>query len=287
LKRIVNLLGSILVRAADGVRDLLRRVAGKPPRRTCMVLAYHSVTERHRALFASQMDVLLRHARPVAAGIQALPEEAGRYAAVTFDDGLANLLQNALPELSERSIPSTLFIVTEALDGYPSWEYFGGDDPSEQKTMSEQQLQGLPSAFVTIGSHSMNHPVLPHVDAETLRRELVGSREKLEKILHQEVKLFSFPYGAFSQDVIDACREARYERVFTALPVFAISQPGEFVTGRVGVNPTDWPIEFRLKLSGSYRWLPHAFALKRRLVSIVRGGGNKQLGLTSEEKRVV
>jgi hypothetical protein len=63
------------------------------------------------------------------------------------------------------------------------------------------------------------------------------------------------------------CREAGYERIFTTLPVFAFAEPGEFVVGRVRVDPTDWPLEFRLKLAGAYRWLPAAFAFKRLIVS--------------------
>ncbi len=44
--------------------------------------------------------------------------------------------------------------------------------------------------------------------------------------------------------------------------------------GRVRVDPTDWPLEFHLKLMGAYRWLPMAIALKRRLLATVRGGSN-------------
>jgi hypothetical protein len=44
-------------------------------------------------------------------------------------------------------------------------------------------------------------------------------------------------------------------------------QPDEFVTGRIDVQPTDWQIEFRLKVLGAYRWLPHAFAVKRALLN--------------------
>ena len=137
--------------------------------------------------------------------------------------------------------------------------------------MTEDQLRLLPSEYVEIGYHTMTHPVLPAINERRLAEELMGSRAKLEAMLKREVKLFSFPYGAFDERVVDRCREARYERVFTALPILAFAKPLEFVTGRVGATPSDWPIEFRLKLAGAYRWLPYAFALKRRLLSIVRG----------------
>src|SRR5207245_1160814 len=81
-------------------------------------------------------------------------------------------------------------------------------------------------------------------------------------------KLFSFPHGSFNAKLVEWCREAGYERVFTILPTLAFSDPREFVTGRVSVEPTDWPLEFRLKLLGAYRWLPFGFGLKRKILSM-------------------
>jgi hypothetical protein len=96
----------------------------------------------------------------------------------------------------------------------------------------------------------------------------------------------SFPYGGFNDAVIEGCREAGYERVFTALPVFAFSQPGEFVCGRVGAAPTDWPIEFRLKLAGAFRWLPYAYDLKRHVRSVLRGRIVKAVQIKTGEKKI-
>jgi peptidoglycan/xylan/chitin deacetylase (PgdA/CDA1 family) len=250
------------------------------------VLAYHSVPSEERALFAQQMDVLGRVATAIRADVQAPPEKGGRYAVITFDDGLESVFDNALPELRKRGIHATLFIVPEVLGGYPNWEYFDTPDPSTDKVMSVQQLQEIPTDLVTIGSHSMTHPVLPKVDDARLRKELLGSRETLEKMLNREIKLFSFPYGACDQRVIERCREARYDRVFSALPVLAFTQPQEFLTGRVGVCPTDWPIEFRLKLAGAYRWLPYAYDLKRKIRSVISPRASQGAALKTEEKRV-
>lgn len=285
MKRMFNLVMSLLVAAADQVLDVVCRVVGRP-RNRCVVLAYHAVSAKERARFGEQMDVLLRNTKPVPADADALPAGGGRFAAVTFDDGLENIIPNALPELERRNIPSTLFIVTEMLGRGRDWEHRGGEDTRQEKVMSEEQLCKLPSKLVTIASHSMTHPFLPSLDRVALQQELRGSRLKLEKMLNQKVRMFSFPYGAFNADIIEACRDAGYDRVFTALPVYAITTPKEFVTGRVGVNTEDWPVEFRLKLAGAYRWLPYAFALKRRLFSALRGGGKKPVNQNTGEKRV-
>jgi hypothetical protein len=83
--------------------------------------------------------------------------------------------------------------------------------------------------------------------------------------LNQRITLFSFPYGEFNERLIQLCREAGYERVFTILPKPAFADPQEFVTGRIAVNPTDWKLEFRLKILGAYQWFPAVSAWKQKL----------------------
>jgi peptidoglycan/xylan/chitin deacetylase (PgdA/CDA1 family) len=283
-KRIIFLIGSLFVEAGDLLRNNARKLLGLRPRGSCVVLTYHSVTSEERPLFARQMDTLLRYAKPVRADIEALPPEGGRYAVLTFDDGMQNIVDNALPELEKRSIPATLFIITDVLGKIPDWECFGPRDTGEELVMSEEQLRKLPSDLVEIASHTMTHPVLPQIDREKLAQEVEGSRAKLAKMLGREIKLLSFPYGAFNDDVVDACRKAGYERVFSVLPYFAFSEPQEFLTGRMGVCPTDWPIEFRLKVLGAYRWLPFMFDLKRKVLSRLRGQPARELGLKPGEK---
>jgi peptidoglycan/xylan/chitin deacetylase (PgdA/CDA1 family) len=285
LKRIINLSISIAVGAGDWLSNQFRRLLGPKPCGTCVVLAYHSVTPEQRPQFASQLDMLLRFAKPIRADVEVPTDDGGRHAAITFDDGLQSVVDNALPELKKRGIPTTLFIVTEALGGPPCWQHFESVNPASQEVvMTEQQLRELPSDLVAIGSHTMTHPKLPSLDDNQLRQEILGSRTKLEKMLGREVKLFSFPYGASDARVVEKCREGGYNRVFTALPILAFTEPKEFITGRVRIEPTDWPIEFRLKLAGAYRWLPSAYIWKRRILAPFRGAGTPQLGVKAGAK---
>jgi hypothetical protein len=46
-----------------------------------------------------------------------------------------------------------------------------------------------------------------------------------------------------------------------------MDQEEEFVTGRVSVAPTDWSLEFLLKLAGAYRWEVAVSAMRRKVVS--------------------
>ena len=111
----------------------------------------------------------------------------------------------------------------------------------------------------------MTHPELPKVSEADAKFQLFESRAELEKIFNQQITLFSFPYGEFNERLIQLCREAGYERVFTILPKPALTDPQEFVTGRIAVNPTDWKLEFRLKILGGYQWFPAVSAWKQKL----------------------
>lgn len=270
LKRMVNLAGSILVRIADSVYDNSCRLVGKPLPRRCVVLAYHSVPAAQRDLFVKQMGMLSRQAKVVHADIDGLPEQGGHYVAITFDDGYEDVVENALPELKKRGMPSTIFIITDLLGCKRNWEHRGGEDTSDVRLMTHEQLRELPSNLVHIGSHTMTHAFLPKLEVGKLQEELAGSREKLENLLARKIKTFALPYGAYNDTVLRICHEAGYERVFTGLPIFAFETPGEFLTGRAVVGLTDWPFEFRLKAAGAYRWLPWAYSLKRRIRSTLR-----------------
>jgi peptidoglycan/xylan/chitin deacetylase (PgdA/CDA1 family) len=267
LKRLIKLSISIVFFCGFGLVDLVRRLLGKKAAGTCVVLYYHGISSEQRARFARQLDTIQRVAKPASIEAPPPPNTGARYVAVTFDDGFESVLENAIPELQLRGIPSTIFIPTELLGKFPPWLDTVADRKAYGRLVSADELKRLPSTLVTIGSHGGTHPLFPSLNEQAARQELYESRVKLEELTNMRVTLFSFPYGAFNEDLVKWCQEAGYERVFTSSPVIAFSDPNEFVTGRVWAEPTDWPLEFRLKILGAYRWLPLAFRLKRKVLS--------------------
>jgi peptidoglycan/xylan/chitin deacetylase (PgdA/CDA1 family) len=259
LSRIVKLGISLGVYAVSTVDRFLNRVIGRAARSSCVVVYYHSVDAAQRPRFAKQMDQLLSYAKPIAANEATRLQPGTRHVAVTFDDGFKNFYECALPELVKRGIPAAMFVITDVIG-----KTFGPEGYALE-VMSLEQIRALPESLVTIGSHTLTHPLLPSINLDQAKREIALSRAKLEEQLHRRIALFSFPYGGFNQQLVEICREAGYQRVFSTLPYFAFKEPSEFVTGRVRVDPTDWPLEFRLKLGGAYRWLPWAFELKRKI----------------------
>jgi peptidoglycan/xylan/chitin deacetylase (PgdA/CDA1 family) len=209
--------------------------------------------------------MLLLHAKPIAANHNQPLQRGQHHAIVTVDDGFMSAVENAVPELVQRKIPMAFFIPAGLLGTVPGWTEYGLDAVSTEKIATAECLSELPSDLITIGSHTMTHAMLTSLSDDEVKFQLSASRAQLKKLLNRDIKLFSFPYGAFDDRMIGLCQEIGYERVFTILPIPALTDPHEFVTGRIAVNPTDWEIEFRLKILGAYQWLPRAFAWKRKL----------------------
>jgi len=232
----------------------------------CVILYYHSVSDKERARFSAQMDDLIRWTKPVAIDKTMTLKNGVRYAAVTFDDGFKSVLDNALVELERRNIPATIFIPTGFIGKHPLWaknrSYY---NKNEQVVTSEQIHQLRKHRLISVGSHCVSHTNLLLLPDADVRKELYESRTVLQSILEQEMKLISFPHGAYNEKIIKMAQEIGYEHIFSISPEYARLNPGEYVSGRFSVNPGDWRIEFRLKLFGAYRWLHYVADSKNKI----------------------
>jgi peptidoglycan/xylan/chitin deacetylase (PgdA/CDA1 family) len=283
-KRAVNLVISAMFYALVRLVDLVLQLVGIRPRRPSVILYYHVVASEHRARFAAQMDALLRWGKPIRADIVGPVDPFVRHVAVTFDDASETVAANALPELQGRGIPCTIFAISGLLGRRVSWGKYS------DRTMSSDDLRRLDCDLVTIGSHTVSHPMLTSLTEAAARLELRESRAQLEKLLQRRVTLVSFPFGAFNNELVTLCREVGYERVFTTLPAAAFQAPSQFICGRVRVDPIDWNLEFYLKLVGAYRWRQWAIVMKHKLLESfraqrqVRGGVNAMANADHPEK---
>ncbi|MBV8771089.1 MAG: polysaccharide deacetylase family protein, partial [Deltaproteobacteria bacterium] len=237
---------------------ILLRLIRRGPSGTATVVYYHQIAPGERQRFARQLDHLCKWVKPIAADSRYPLPRGSRCVAVTFDDGWKSFAEIAFPELEQRKIPVALFAIPGRL-GCRLEAY------TDEQLISAAELEQLAAKGVTIGSHTLTHCPLTIVDDARALYELRESRRVLGELLGQEATLFAFPFGLSDERTVALCREAGYRRVFTTQPYRAYSRSGEFETGRVRVDPSDWPLEFHLKIIGAYRWLPAAIAAKGRL----------------------
>jgi len=234
---------------------------------TCTVLSYHGIRKNERKRFAQQMEELQKVAKVGRADREDTRGDGFHDVMVTIDDGFQSFLENALPELIRRQIPVAVFIPTGYIGKKAEWIEDPTHEDRLERLMTEEQIKELPSELVIIGSHSVTHTNLRLLGEEELRRELTESKEKLEGITGRNVTLLSLPYGEYDERVVGAAHQLGYRRIFSSLP--RLARRREYVVERVGVEPSDWPLEFRLKILGAYRWLPFAIGWKRRLRSFM------------------
>jgi len=266
LLRLIKLFISIGYFLWKEAGNIIGSLMGRTPAGTCVAIHYHAVAPEERKRFATQMDFLLLHAKPMAADHNQPLQPGQHHVVVTFDDGFMSVVENAIPELAQRKIPMAFFIPPGLLGTSPQWPGYGPEVAGDEMIATAECLRRLPSDLITFGSHSMTHAWLPPLSDDEAMFQISESRAELKKLLNRDIKLFSFPYGALNRRLVEVCREAGYERVFSVMPTPAFANPNEFVTGRIAVNPADWELEFRLKILGAYQWLPRVIACKRKLL---------------------
>jgi peptidoglycan/xylan/chitin deacetylase (PgdA/CDA1 family) len=186
------------------------------------VLMYHSVSDVptaptralsvRPAMFAAQLRYLRRQGF---SGLtfselcqrrrsgQQLP---ARPIVLTFDDGYADLIEEALPIMIEQGFLATVFVTTGWLRG--AAQYADGTPPG--RMLSWGQVAELSSAGVEIAAHSHSHPQLDQICEPRLRVELASSRRLLEDRLGHPVHSLAYPYGYSNRRVRTVASEIGY-----------------------------------------------------------------------------
>ena len=188
---------------------------------------------------------------------------------ITFDEGYANVLLNALPVLTRLRLPATLFLSTAYLD---SKEAFAGDDWSAAGTPGThsdswrflttaecQRLAG--NGLIEIGAHTHTHADFRGQPAELLddlRENLCVLREKLGV----EQPTFALPYGSLNDgfaghEFAQAAREAGVRCCLSAEAAVVSLQDSPFFWGRFAVTEYDSAATLAGKLGGWYTALRH------------------------------
>ena len=140
-------------------------------------------------------------------------DNAARKAVVTFDDGLASVLEHALPPLARHQFRALEFLVAGLLGRRNEWDIAKGDVP--EKLMDAAQVRDWLAAGHDIGSHSMTHRNLRHLDPAAAREEIAGSKRALEDLFGVPVAHFCYPYGRWNDAARDLAGEAGYHTAST------------------------------------------------------------------------
>ncbi|MFJ9952953.1 polysaccharide deacetylase family protein [Kitasatospora sp. NPDC091207] len=253
--------GTAVPGPAEGIRTrvkrgLARRV-GSRPGAGATVLIYHRVgggspdeLDVTTADFTAQVDLL---AELPPGRVVSLDEAADRIAAgrrtpgtvLTFDDGFADVYDNAWPLLRERALPFTVYLASGHVGGEMRWEGSTAKAAGAPALSWEQLREMTASGLCAVANHTRSHarPELLTTD------ELDACNDDVEQHLGLRPRHYAYTWGV----PVPAMETALRARFRTA----ATGEVGRNLPGvdpvrlrRVPVRRTD-PIDFfRAKLYG-------------------------------------
>ncbi len=163
---------------------------------------------------------------------------------VTFDDGWRDTFDYALPILERLQIPATFFLITSGMPGVPT-----------DRHMSPTQIRQLLRSGMTVGAHTQSHQTLDAIPLEAAKKEIVGSKTRLEEWTNEPVRYFAYPFGRFNRRLIETVREAGFQAACGARGWGSNSESCRYRLHRDMLSPHRFSIMNRLRTSSWFRYV--------------------------------
>ncbi|MBA2555988.1 MAG: polysaccharide deacetylase family protein [Chloroflexi bacterium] len=128
--------------------------------------------------------------------------------------------------------------------------------PPEARILSGGQMQELARLpGCAIGVHTVHHLGLPAQRMEVVGREIIESRQELERLLQRPVTVFAYPYGYYDDETTAAAGRAGLAAAFTCDSRAAIQADDRLCLPRVEVKA--WSVsEMERQLTGVLQAAP-------------------------------
>ena len=123
------------------------------------------------------------------------------YILLTIDDAFESFYLNAWPILKSKRIPFVLFVSTREVgkNGYMTWDQIREIDESD---------------LVSIGNHSHSHEYLIDWENNKIIDDLKTSINIFKKELKYSPKIFSYPFGEYSENLKKIVNDLKFEYAF-------------------------------------------------------------------------
>ncbi|MDP4205904.1 MAG: polysaccharide deacetylase family protein [Bacteroidota bacterium] len=212
-----------------------------------------------------------------------------KYVLLSCDDGWQKNLQ-LVPLLEKYQIPLLLFVATQPIrEGNFWWETVLSGPGSlkeraellsqfkrysyerfrtdleklkesvslERSALTSDQLKELAAnPLITIGAHTVSHPILPNCPEKVQENEIRQSKEQLEAWLGKKIIAFSYPNSSYNDTTVRLVKEAGFQYAFTAKDTYLKShQTDPFLIPRFFLNPYGGFYENRARITGSWYWM--------------------------------
>ena len=237
------------------------RTRGRPDTSGLRILLYHRVADDGDPLavpparFRAQMDFLASGGYRVLDLVEALSlldrgPVPPRTVGLTFDDGFADVRDNALPVLAAHGFRATVFVATGVTDGRRPFPWYQGPQPPVLGWADVEALDR--EGTLRFEAHTVTHPSLLALDEATARAEMRDSRIELEGHLQRPVTAFAYPAGLFGDRERRLAAEAGFAAAVSCEP--GVNEPGtdRLALRRRQIDARDRLLDFRAKVGGGH-----------------------------------
>ena len=173
------------------------------------ILTYHSIDESgspisiSEGVFRKQLAWLARSDVRVVSldTLMHMPSDADAVA-LTFDDGFVSFGDIAAPLLAEHGLPSTLFVVADAVGKTNRWPGRADRGVPELPLLGWDALGRLREQRVEIGAHTRTHVNLARLANGRLHDEVVGGADRISDAIGYPPAAFAYPYGTVTDAAV-------------------------------------------------------------------------------------
>ena len=179
--------------------------------------------------------------------------------AITFDDGYADNLHNALPILQRYNAKATIYVVVDRHDRdwstYKKAHHNSGELAREAKLTDDELDSLVVSGRIEIGSHTLTHCNLATTAEADKHHELIESQALLREQTGQPVMSFAYPFGIYGSDDVAMASKLGYTTAVTTVDGIDELQPVPNPLGlkRIKVSGKDNLLAFILRMRGGQR----------------------------------
>ncbi|MET8606990.1 polysaccharide deacetylase family protein [Streptomyces rubiginosohelvolus] len=247
-------------------------------RRQPWIFTYHSVTDPSDDPYGitvspARLDEQLswlRSRRLTGVGVSELlrtgASERRGLVGLTFDDGYADFLHEALPVLRKHGFRATVYVLPGRPGGVNEWDPLGPRKP----LLTHEGVRRVAAAGMEVGSHGLYHRDLTGLSDEELRRETRDSRELIGDLTGSLPEGFCYPYGILDRRVTQAARSAGYGHACALSPGPLLSR---FALPRTHISQADRGVRLWAKdLRHGLRQVAHPGAGSRTAAPVRAGG---------------
>ena len=213
-----------------------------------------SCSDKPGMLWYEELYFLIR-ARPLdGPGLQ-LPSEEGTEPSGSFQARWWNTVRRA-SRLDTRARADWMGLVRSHCGGTPVLR-----SEKRWRLVNLAELKALAEAGMTIGAHTLSHPVLSLCSDEEARREIQESKNDIERALGRPVWAFAYPFGNAStigQRELGLAQEAGFACAFLNVEHWRTGAANPFALPRIHVTGNTTLPEFAAHLSGLHARLQRA-----------------------------